>query len=215
MQAICSIPDCEQPAKGRTWCAKHYARWLRNGGPEAVHIIVDPDRGCAVAGCDEPHYGKSYCRLHFRRWKKHGDPLAGARVKNTCSIDGCDKPATGRDWCHNHLRKWQRNGTPTPVPLTEEERFFARVAEGADGCWLWHKISDAGYGFPFAPVAGCHYLPHRWVYEFLIAEIPEGLVIDHLCENRACVNPWHLEPVTQQVNVLRGYRREASEHPPP
>jgi hypothetical protein len=46
-------------------------------------------------------------------------------------------------------------------------------------------------------------LAHRWAYEFFISEIPPGLQIDHLCRNPSCVNPWHLEPVTGLVNILR------------
>jgi hypothetical protein len=45
---------------------------------------------------------------------------------------------------------------------------------------------------------------HRWVYEQLVGPIPAGLVLDHLCRNPACVRPMHLEPVTQQENILRG-----------
>lgn len=45
---------------------------------------------------------------------------------------------------------------------------------------------------------------HRAIYEALRAKIPEHLELDHLCRNPGCVNPWHMEPVTGTVNVLRG-----------
>lgn len=45
---------------------------------------------------------------------------------------------------------------------------------------------------------------HRAVYKALVGHIPEGLVLDHLCRNRACINPGHLEPVTIRDNLLRG-----------
>lgn len=46
---------------------------------------------------------------------------------------------------------------------------------------------------------------HRVSYEIFIEEIPQGFLIDHLCRNRACVNPWHMEVVTNKENVLRGF----------
>lgn len=71
-------------------------------------------------------------------------------------------------------------------------------------CWLWtaHKI-EKGYGiFHFER----RDMPaHRFSYEYHIGKIPEGLTIDHLCRVRNCVNPAHMEPVTNRVNGLRGF----------
>jgi hypothetical protein len=52
---------------------------------------------------------------------------------------------------------------------------------------------------------------HRLVYEAIVGDVPEGLVLDHVCRNRLCVNPQHLEPVTVGENVTRGWvaRKEA------
>jgi hypothetical protein len=81
-------------------------------------------------------------------------------------------------------------------------RFFQRV-DKTDGCWLWTgRKNTKGYGR--LTIDGRTTGAHRWSYEYHVGPIPEGLVIDHLCRNRGCVNPDHLEPVTQKENVRRG-----------
>ena len=71
-----------------------------------------------------------------------------------------------------------------------------------DSCWLWTGYKKQGYGH--FDVKRKHIRAHRLVYEALVKKVPEGLQLDHLCRVRHCVNPRHLEPVTQKVNILRG-----------
>lgn len=74
-------------------------------------------------------------------------------------------------------------------------------------CWLYAgSIDSLGYGKIHSTLNGKTkgYRAHRVTYETLIGPIPEGLVIDHLCRVRSCINPSHLEPVTARVNTLRG-----------
>lgn len=72
-----------------------------------------------------------------------------------------------------------------------------------DGCWEWTAAKQVG-GYGVLNVAGRTTLAHRVVYELLVGPVPEGTEIDHLCRNRACVRPDHLDPVSKKVNIARG-----------
>lgn len=83
------------------------------------------------------------------------------------------------------------------------QRFEAKIVRHPGGCWEWTgAINDDGYGkFRLGRKV---VFAHRFAYERFVAPIPPELVSDHLCRNHARVNPAHLEPVTPQVNALRG-----------
>jgi hypothetical protein len=86
--------------------------------------------------------------------------------------------------------------------LTLEERLLAKVKVYPDGCWFWTGAKSAGgYGHFYD---GRNVRPaHRVSYELYKGPIPNGLVLDHLCGHPPCVNPDHLEAVTERVNILR------------
>jgi hypothetical protein len=96
---------------------------------------------------------------------------------------------------------------PGPKIRDIGDLFWAKV-EPTGFCWNWKgAVLGGGYGnWTTARLRGYPQLAHRFAYEYLVGPIPDGMVLDHLCRNRICVNPDHLEPVTQQVNVLRGER---------
>ena len=83
-------------------------------------------------------------------------------------------------------------------------RFWQFVSIQEDGCWLWTGgVSDNGYAHFW--LDGRTVKAHRFAYVYFRGEpIPDGLEPDHLCRNRSCVNPWHLEPVTHPINCQRG-----------
>ena len=90
-----------------------------------------------------------------------------------------------------------------------KERFLSHVnKDDINGCWNWIGAkSKDGYGrFWFRDKL---WLAHRASYEIFIGKIPHGMQLDHLCRNRSCINPKHLEAVTQQENIRRG---EAGKH---
>ena len=94
-----------------------------------------------------------------------------------------------------------------PGSERDQARFYAKVAlPNEQGCMLWLAYVDPdGYGrFNRGGKNGKIDRAHRVSYELAYGEIPEGMVLDHLCRNRACVRPDHLEVVTKGENVLRG-----------
>lgn len=83
------------------------------------------------------------------------------------------------------------------------ERFVDGIILEASGCW-GHKNKLQPTGYLLASIAGRHVWAHRATYEAFVGPIPPGLQIDHLCRNRACLNPAHMEAVTQHENWIRG-----------
>lgn len=94
-------------------------------------------------------------------------------------------------------------------------RIVAKVEVDDSSCWLWTaSLNRNGYGLTgYTASDGTRrsIVAHRFVYQTLVGPIPEGLQLDHLCRVRCCVNPDHLEPVTQRENLLRGETIVAAE----
>ena len=78
------------------------------------------------------------------------------------------------------------------------------IGSGPDDCWEWQGSINQRTGYGKKTYCGKDMLAHRWVYEMLLGPITEGMVINHKCSNRRCVNPHHLEIVTQADNCRHG-----------
>lgn len=126
-----------------------------------------------------------------------------------CSVPDCGKLVNARGWCSNHYQKWRAYGDPlgSAIGPTFAERVWRNTIRTETGCWEWiANRNPGGYGIMHvgsrSTGRGMRFA-HRVVYEMFVEPIPEGLEIDHLCRNRACCNPAHLEPVTNRENQRR------------
>ena len=88
-------------------------------------------------------------------------------------------------------------------------KVMARCAEQEGGCLVWEGARQ-GKGYGVVSYLGRQWLAHRLIFEAVKGAIPDGLHIDHLCRNRACCHPDHLEAVTPRENVMRGEVGERS-----
>lgn len=131
--------------------------------------------------------------------------------KKRIEQEAASQGVTPQEWVRRAVVKALAGQRKEPG-RTPHERFMAFVDKGTgEGtCWVWvgglHRNGHGKFG-----ADGRAQLAHRWSYEHHRGPIPEGLEIDHLCNNPPCVNPRHLEPVTHLENVRRaGVRSRAS-----
>lgn len=128
-----------------------------------------------------------------------------AMDKPTCTIEGCGRSSKARGWCAKHYQRWLRHEDPTggnrECYMSPEEGFAARVSPDPEsGCLMWAgKPNRDGYGS--LRVDGKGVLVHRWAWEQVNGEIPDGALIDHICHTPACVNVAHLRLATHALNM--------------
>jgi len=114
--------------------------------------------------------------MHYQRWYAYGSP-------------------------HIIHKRGVRHGYENPKnPLWDRMMKYIDVTEG---CWLWMAATRNGYS-TFSMGGKSRYV-HRIMYEKFIDRLVDGMVIDHLCEVRNCVNPFHLEQVTSTENIKRSF----------
>ena len=122
-----------------------------------------------------------------------------------CKVENCGKRVYARKLCACHNWRIRKYGSLDLLGPTTEDKFWAQVDRSdTNGCWIWNgSTTNAGYGrfhHDNRRSMGAH------VFSYMLANgpVPDGKVIDHLCRTPLCVNPGHMEPVTERENILRG-----------
>lgn len=123
-----------------------------------------------------------------------------------CKIDGCEKGGgLRRGWCAMHYRRWMKHGDPfggNRYCGDPEGTFLARSEPlvGDPGCIVWTgALNSDGYGH--LKVEGREVKAHRYAYERAHGPIPKGVLVDHACHDRSCVNADHLRLATHRQNA--------------
>ncbi len=136
--------------------------------------------------CTRAHHARGLCRRHY-------------------------------DLIREHTGKAVRPRSYTIKHGSLAERLWAGALADGTGCWVWQRglNKQGGTGYGHIRSGEKRLLTHRVAYELVKGPIPDGLQIDHLCRNRRCINPDHLEAVTNQENCQRGVdarRNEKTAH---
>lgn len=221
---ICSVEGCEKTSFARGWCCNHYAQFRTAGF-----------KGCSIEGCDKPHRAKGYCVKHYyenrptqcsidgcerptiakgvckMHWRQQQDP------NRTCEVCGIGYQGSKRSrYCSIPCKVWAgRSPVRRAVEAGDPEAIIEAIRDTVvisdDGCWLW-PLAKSPQGYGMIGQGGKGGMVHRHALAASIGrQLRKGEVVHHKCAVRACVNPEHLQLVTQRENMAEMFSRTSLE----
>lgn len=171
---------------------------------------------CSVAICKTKVLARDMCAKHYQRWSISGDPekvnWSPEKRGTSCKVTDCIEPVKAKGMCNKHYLRHRKYGNPltTKYHSTAEEKFLAELPENKnpEECWEWQgPINRYGYGVINA-VGAMGLLAHRYSYARTNnVELVRYEQIHHICANRRCVNPDHLQSVSARENMAEMMQR--------
>ncbi|WP_272027150.1 hypothetical protein [Kocuria rosea] len=172
-------------------------------------------RRCSFPGCERQHRGRGYCDAHLQQLRKNKDltPIRSQKPVRKCETLGCTNDHDSNGLCTKcRLAKNRAEERAQRPPFDPVEYLRERIdVDPITGCWNWTgPIDRQGYGK--AHLQGTSRRAHRWAWAKIAhLELPPypALCLDHLCENKRCVRPAHLQPTTIPANTELNRQRTA------
>jgi len=175
---------------------------------------------CSFNKCVNKKYARDVCSGHYSQLKRN-QPLRPLTIKGNsvtsipCSFPSCVNNQISKGLCGAHWRQ-QRLGKELTT-LSNQVSILDRInknIEKTEYCWSWNGRVSGKKGYPQISLSGKQVMVHRIIFEELVRVLEPGETIDHLCRNRLCVNPEHLEAIPLRDNVKRmhAYRSLLSEN---
>lgn len=206
----CVFEGCDKAPRRRGYCNGHHAQIMRGKPLTPLESRTRRTGTCSFSGCGHPENRWGLCAAHVAQ-RRRGTPLTDVRrvkdLPDTCTVDDCDLPHRSSGYCQAHYAQTLRGQephdfTPQGLPLAVRMERYTDKSQGGE-CWQWTgPLNDSGYGeIGVGGRDGEKVRAHRAAWIRAHGPIPTGMILDHLCGNRACVNPDHLRLATHEVNA--------------
>lgn len=214
----CSFSGCERKHQSKGYCDAHYRQFRRGAAlqPIGVQISADKKPTCEFDGCDLLSFCKGLCKSHYEQSRKGDGLLKPLKPYRGVRAAYVDCPTCGKSFRKRRStslfcsKTCSGQSQKSDLTVAIETKNYPAVIEAAKkasiinekGCWIWQRRNSSAYGITSGGV-----FVHRATLE---AKLEKPLGIEqahHKCSNTMCVNPDHLEPVSQVSNKIEMHER--------